>query len=481
VTAARPSILLMILALAACASGDLAASDAGPPGPEVDACVAAAEACNGVDDDCDQSIDEDFALGADCTVGTGACQAAGRTVCDDTGAATVCDATSGTPAGELCNGVDDDCDQAIDEGLAVGTACDGDDADACAEGVVVCSGDAAVCDDATAAAVETCNGVDDDCRDGIDDPWPVGQACTVGVGACARAGSYLCSGPDAAACDAAPGTATAELCGDGVDQDCNGADVGCPINDAAAGAVDVSAGGTFTVDLGAAHDDHGDATAGCGAAGGRDVYYRLTLAADEVVYLDTFGSSFDSVLRVYAGACTALGARQACFDDACSSVQSQGAVALAAGAYCIVADQASSAQTTGALVLRVTRGGRTGAALGATSGTVTGNTCGGADAWDGNCQSSTAPENGYYFTVCPSTTRTLSANTCTGTTWDSVIYLRAAGSASDAACSDDAIGCGSGGLQSSFSAASAAGPGLFWLVVDGYAASCGAYTLTYGP
>ena len=34
-------------------------------------------------------------------------------------------------------------------------------------------------------------------------------------------------------------------------------------------------------------------------------------------------------------------------------------------------------------------------------------------------------------------------------------------------------------LQSSFAGASAFGPGLFWLIVDGYQAACGGFTLTY--
>ena len=81
--------------------------------------------------------------------------------------------------------------------------------------------------------------------------------------------------------------------------------------------------------------------------------------------------------------------------------------------------------------------------------------------------------------MCPATTRTVGANTCTGTTWDSVVYLRkGAASSGDVACSDDVASCGTG-LQSSFTNAAAVGPGLFWLTVDGYLTNSGAYTLTY--
>src|SRR5262249_42293694 len=109
-----------------------------------------------------------------------------------------------------------------------------------------------------------------------------------------------------------------EICGDGIDQDCNGSDAQCPANDAPAGAIDVTAGGAFTANLVAAHDDNGPGT--CGAAGGRDVFYKVTLQAPQVYYFDTFGSNFDTVVRVFAGACTAVtGATpiRGCGDDSC--------------------------------------------------------------------------------------------------------------------------------------------------------------------
>ena len=73
------------------------------------------------------------------------------------------------PMMEVCNGLDDDCDGAADDGiLGLGTDCDGSDADLCSEGVFVCDpagGGGTVCDDATGDAIEACNTVDDDCDD----------------------------------------------------------------------------------------------------------------------------------------------------------------------------------------------------------------------------------------------------------------------------------------------------------------------------
>ncbi|MEZ4368617.1 MAG: MopE-related protein [Kofleriaceae bacterium] len=265
---------VLALLVAGCATGSGADPDApgadAPPTvdatPPADGCVPSAERCDGADDDCDGEIDEDFGtLDAPCEVGVGACAREGRWACAADGADVVCDATAGEPGTETCDGadddcdgftdegfavgsscdgadadlcaegliacaggvavctddtgddvetcndVDDDCDLAVDEGFALGAACDGPDGDACAEGMIVCAADGtATCDDTTGTSVETCNGLDDDCLGGIDDPWPtLGDDCVVGIGACARTGAWVCDGAGTGvACDAVAGAAS---------------------------------------------------------------------------------------------------------------------------------------------------------------------------------------------------------------------------------------------------------------------------------
>lgn len=63
------------------------------------------------------------------------------------------------PAAETCNGVDDDCDGEVDEDFTeLGAACDGDDAGDCTSGTWVCGSDGAVvCDEAPAMVCDTTN------------------------------------------------------------------------------------------------------------------------------------------------------------------------------------------------------------------------------------------------------------------------------------------------------------------------------------
>ena len=75
-----------------------------------------AEICNGVDDDCDSAIDEAFPnIGQLCEVGMGTCRRSGIVTCTDDGTASRCNADTVVGRQETCDYQDDDCDGRTDE------------------------------------------------------------------------------------------------------------------------------------------------------------------------------------------------------------------------------------------------------------------------------------------------------------------------------------------------------------------------------
>jgi len=76
-----------------------------------------AEICDGRDNNCNGQIDEGFNVGQICTVGVGECARTGQYVCNQDGSGTQCNATPGTPTPEVCDGLDNDCDGQIDDGV----------------------------------------------------------------------------------------------------------------------------------------------------------------------------------------------------------------------------------------------------------------------------------------------------------------------------------------------------------------------------
>jgi hypothetical protein len=138
------------------------------------------------------------------------------------------------PMAELCNGQDDNCNGVKDEGLGspVGDACGQTVAGTpCKAGILACIDGTQVCQGQVGPQTELCNGIDDDCDGRIDNGISVGTSCHVPYnhtqypgperqGAECPPGQLACDGSGAQSCVGGKGPQP-EVC-DGKDNDCDG-------------------------------------------------------------------------------------------------------------------------------------------------------------------------------------------------------------------------------------------------------------------
>lgn len=176
-----------------------------PPTPEI---------CDGLDNDCDGQVDngcdDDNDGYCDATltyVASPSCEN-GPGDCDDE----LADSYPG--ARELCDGSDNDCDDDVDEEIASGSIFCGKGA--CIQPGAACEGGIATdCEPLEPAAQERCDGIDNDCDGVIDEGLgevTCGEgACRVAVAACLRGETVECR----------PFDTRDEVC-DGIDNDCDG-------------------------------------------------------------------------------------------------------------------------------------------------------------------------------------------------------------------------------------------------------------------
>jgi len=238
----------------------------------------ATEQCNGMDDDCDGSMDEGYPIitwhwdydgdgyGNFSQTFQSCYQPAyiwipeGLPDCNDG------DADVHPGATEVCNSIDDNCNSVVDEG------CDAD-----GDGYTVAQGD---CNDANAAihpgSTETCNSVDDNCNsqtdEGVQSTFYRDQdgdgygSASVTTLACSPPSGYVSNNTDCNDNSASIHPGATETCSNNIDDNCNGQiDEGC-------------GGCTMTVNAGSDQDTY------YGYSGGQTITHTAAVTGGTAPY-----------------------------------------------------------------------------------------------------------------------------------------------------------------------------------------------------
>jgi hypothetical protein len=217
------------------------------------------------------------------------------------------------------------------------------------------------------------------------------------------------------------------------------------------------------------------------AENGADVVLAVSVEDSELVYADTFGASWDTIL-FFSETCPPDGSAGAytsgfdgCSDDACGTSQSQAMALLGYGTHYLILSGAHG--ETGQAIIHFDRtvvGNGVLLPMPPGSGSVDGVTSG--QGLSDLCEAG-GPEDTYWWTTCPDFPGgEFFASTCGETLYDTVLALQIP-RARAVVCNDDDNLCG---RQSSVSMAVPPGSGLQSLLVDGHVGkAAGPYSLAY--
>ncbi len=229
----------------------------------------------------------------------------------------------------------------------------------------------------------------------------------------------------------------------------------------------------LTTNVGAAHQ----VNIPCAKNGG-DTIFSLTVTSPQVVYADTFGASWNTIL-LFSDTCPPRASipvtnsgLSMCNDDACGTTQSQATALLSLGTYYLILSGANGESGDATIHLdRLVTGYGALLPFPAGVGSLTGTTSG--DSGTAICEAD-GPENTYWWTTCPDFAGgAFSAATCPGTTFKSLL-VEQVGRGAISSCNGSEDSC------ATVAAPVPAGAGLQILSIFGNVPnSFGKYTITY--
>ncbi|OGL92814.1 hypothetical protein A3H12_02850 [Candidatus Uhrbacteria bacterium RIFCSPLOWO2_12_FULL_47_9] len=181
------------------------------------------EVCDGKDNDCDGATDNGFNISDKCDGADSDMCLEGTFTCSTDMLSKTCSNEPSVDDVELCDDLDNDCDKSTDEDFPnKGKACDGSDADSCTNGSFVCTADkkGLECDEVGKNVVEICNGKDDTCDGKIDEGCDDDSDGYCDLAMAVTSGAACQSGGDCNDADKTVNPGAKELC-NAVDDNCN--------------------------------------------------------------------------------------------------------------------------------------------------------------------------------------------------------------------------------------------------------------------